>query len=119
MLMIVLNRKQTLPYVLGVVLCVFLVVTGLYSISKMEFNQSAWATSGRVPPALTTLFRQIYMWSWITATLTLLWGAALVSRKQSSIGAIGWFIATAAVQCAFWLMFMLLALYLANQTFKV
>jgi len=114
-----LNRKQVLPFVVGVVLCTFMIVCAVYSISDAEFTQSLWATSGRVPPAITTLFQGVYKYVWITSLLTFVWGVLLLAPKESSLAAMGWFVAAATVQCVYWLMFMLLAIYLVNQTFKV
>ena len=114
-----LKRKQALPFVAAVVVCTFVMVVGIYSIANTEFTSSVWATNGHVPPAITGLFRGVYKYVWLTMLLNLLWAAYFIARKESSIASLGWFAAAAAVQWTFWLMFMLLALYLVNQTFKV
>lgn len=119
MLMLVLNREQALPFVVAIVLCTFMIVSGVYAVADAEFTRSLWATSGRLPPAITGLFAGAYKYVWITSFLMVIWGVSIIARKESSFAVIGWFGAAAAVQSTFWLMFMLLALYLANQTFKV
>ena len=116
--MLSLSRTERLPWILGAVVCTVMTVATTYSIAQAEFTQSLWAVDGGVPPAITVPFRDTYSYTWFTAAPILVWGTILFVRKESSIAGVGWFLAITAVHWAFWLYFTLLALYLANQTFR-
>ena len=114
-----LNRAQRMPCLLGAIVCTLVIVVTIYSCANTEFTHSVWVAQGRVPPAITELFRKVYKFVWLTGTLTMVWSALLLMRKEESIAGVGWFLAAAAIQCSFWVCFTLLAIYLANQTFMV
>ena len=114
----VVSRRFIVLTVAPVLCCMILVVFACHAMGHMEFTR-ALPLNPRALSALVCLYRGCYAWSWLAPVVSGLAAVILVCRRRCTIGALAALIGFMVIFTVFWLMFTLLTLYFANQSFLV
>jgi hypothetical protein len=111
------NRNWIIPIVIGAVICSVMIACVTILVAELEFHSAVWTFQNIRSPWITNLYRSFYWAGLSLPILTGLVGFLSIVRKHLGKTSVAWCASVLAVMHLGWLLFCILAIYLANQNF--